>query len=229
MPPSCSYERFPSFVSGGCANDRDLRNDGREEQPFVASEIDALDDRLRRRFCVHGAAFVDGIDERIHSHFCQNARPFRRRLAMNIKQDTRRHVVGRDRVAGDHLPDCRRLGGRWAGRIGASQNAGETSRLRQMVHALHSPHVARGDRMEGRQVPRMTFGLEPFSDRSQRGSGQPSAEDEETVTIAPSGMRRAASEAEITFCLPMLTSDSQINRRLGAGSRRFESGDGDAQ
>ena len=34
-------------------------------------------------------------------------------------------------------------------------------------------------------------------------SGQPSADEDETVTIAPSGMRRAASAAEMTFGLAM--------------------------
>ena len=34
-------------------------------------------------------------------------------------------------------------------------------------------------------------------------SGHPSADEDETVTIAPSGMRRAASAAEITFGLAM--------------------------
>ena len=86
--------KISAFVGGGGANDRDLRNDGREEQPVVAGEVDALDDRRRGRFCVHGAAFVDGIDERIHADFGQHARPFRRRLAMNVKQNAGRHVVG---------------------------------------------------------------------------------------------------------------------------------------
>ena len=163
--------KISSFVSRRCANDRYLRSDGREEQPVIAGEGDALHDRLRRRSCVHGAAFVDRIDERIHSHFGQHAWPLRRRLAMDVKQDSGRHVVSRDRVAGDHLPDCRRLGRRRARRIGTGQNAGEASRLREVVDALDAPHVARRDRMKGRHVPRMTFGLEPFSDRSQHGVG----------------------------------------------------------
>ena len=165
--------KISSFVGRRCANDRYLRSDGREEQPVVAGEGDALYDRLRRRFCIHGAAFMDRIDERIHSHFGQNAWTLGRRLAMNVEQDSRRHVVGRDRVAGDHLPDCRRFGGRRARRIGTCQNPGETSRFREMVHALDAPHVARGDRMEGREVPRMTLRLEALSDRSQASLGAP--------------------------------------------------------
>ena len=39
----------------------------------------------------------------------------------------------------------------------------------------------------------------------------------------------AAAAAEITFCLAMFASDGQINCGLGAGSRRFERRDGDAQ
>ena len=161
--------KISSFVSRRCANDRYPRSDGREEEPVIAGEGDALYDRFRRRFGVHGAAFVDRIDERIHSYFGQYAWTLCRRLAMNVKQDSRRHVVGWDRVASDHLPDCRRLGRRRARRIGTSQNAGETSRLREMVDALDTPHVARRDRVKGRQVP--TFRLEPFSDRSQHVVG----------------------------------------------------------
>src|SRR5580693_5527884 len=52
-------------------------------------------------------------------------------------------------------------------------------------------------------------------------SGQPSAEEDETVTIAPSGMRRAASEAEITFCRDIFASYSQVDGGGRAGARRF--------
>src|SRR5579863_1901775 len=46
-------------------------------------------------------------------------------------------------------------------------------------------------------------------------SGQPSPEDDDTVTMAPSGMRRAASEAEITFCLDILP---HILRSIGVAT-----------
>src|SRR5271167_4418051 len=114
---------------------------------------------------------MDRINERIHSHFGQYAWTLCRGLAMNVKQDSGRHVVGWDSVVSDHLPDCGRLGRRRARRIGTSQNAGETASLREMVDALDAPHVARRYRVKGRQVPRMTFRLEPFSDRSQHVVG----------------------------------------------------------
>ena len=42
--------KISSFVSRCCANDRYLRSDGREEQPVVAGEGDALHDRLDAAF-----------------------------------------------------------------------------------------------------------------------------------------------------------------------------------
>ena len=106
--------KISPFVGRRGANDRDLRSDGREEQPFVAGEIDAFDDRLGRRLRVHRAAFVDGVNEGVHSDLGQHARPLRRGLAMDIKQNARGNVVGRDRVFGDHLPNRGRLGRRRA-------------------------------------------------------------------------------------------------------------------
>src|ERR1700687_691115 len=40
-----------------------------------------------------------------------------------------------------------------------------------MVDALDAPHVSRRDRVEGRDVARMSFGVEAFSDRRQNGVG----------------------------------------------------------
>src|ERR1700742_3583053 len=60
-------------------------------------------------------------------------------------------------------------------------------------------------------------------------SGHPSADEDETVTTAPSGMRRAASLAEMTFGLAIAASDRQIDSRLGAGARRGGCGESHAQ
>ena len=159
------------LVGRRCADDRDLRRDRREEQPFLAGEIDALDDRIGRRLCIHRAAFVDWIDERVHTDFGQHARPLGRGLAMDVEQDAGRHVVGRDRVAGDHLPDLRRLGRRRARRIGPGENAREAPGLGEVIDALDAPHVAGGDRMQGGDVARMPLGVEARADRRQRRIG----------------------------------------------------------
>src|ERR1700677_788196 len=60
-------------------------------------------------------------------------------------------------------------------------------------------------------------------------SGHPSADEDETVTTAPSGMRRAASLAEMTFGVAIAVSDCQIDGSLRARARRGSCGDRDAQ
>src|SRR5580658_2251022 len=56
---------------------------------------------------------------------------------------------------------------------------------------------------------------------SSIASGQPSADDDDTVTIAPSAMRPAASEALRIFGRPIAPSDRKIHRRLSPGPRGF--------
>src|SRR5580658_8712089 len=56
---------------------------------------------------------------------------------------------------------------------------------------------------------------------SSIASGQPSADDDETVTIAPSAMRRAASEALRTFGRAIPPSNREIHGRLPSGPRGF--------
>src|SRR5690349_21240682 len=60
-------------------------------------------------------------------------------------------------------------------------------------------------------------------------SGHPRAEDEETVTMAPSGMRRAASVAVRTLALAMRASNLQIDRDLTSRSGRLARRQRDAQ
>ena len=142
-----------------------------KEEPVVAGEADARDDRLGARLGVHRAALVGGIDERVHADLRQHARPLRRRLAMHVEQDAGRDVVGGDRVVADHLPDERRLGGGRAGGIGAGEHAGEAAGLGEMVDALDAPHVAGGDRVQRGEVARMALGVEPRADRREHRVG----------------------------------------------------------
>src|ERR1700722_14928494 len=60
-------------------------------------------------------------------------------------------------------------------------------------------------------------------------SGHPRADEEETVTMAPSGIRRAASAAEMTFCRAILISNAQVDGRRRTGANGFESRDRDTQ
>ena len=143
----------------------------RKEEPIIPGEVDALDDRIGRRLGVHRAALVDRIDERVHADLRQHARTLGCRLAMDVEHDARRHVVGRDRVARDHLPDLGRLGRGRARRIGARENAREASRLGEMIDALDAPHVPGGDRMQGGDVARMALGVETRADRRERRIG----------------------------------------------------------
>ena len=98
-----------ALVGRGGADDGDVGNDGRKEQPVVAGKIHAAHDRGGTRLCIHRASLMVGVDKRIHADFGQYARPLRRRLAMDVEQNARGYVVARDRVVADHFPDRRRL------------------------------------------------------------------------------------------------------------------------
>jgi hypothetical protein len=75
-----------------------------------------------------------------------------------------------------------------------------------MVDALDAPHVAGGDRMQRRQRFRMARGLEATADRGEDRIGAAEPEEEETVTIASSGIRAAASSAVRTRGKDMVVS-----------------------
>ena len=163
--------KVSALVGGRCADDGDLRRDGRKEEPLLSSETDALDDRIGRRLRVHRAALVDRIDKRVHADLRQHARPLRRGLAMDVEQDARGHVICRDRIAGDHLPDLRRLGRGRARRIGPGENTRKAPGLGKVIDSLDAPHVPGGDRMQGGDIARMPLGVEARPDRRQRRVG----------------------------------------------------------
>jgi len=163
--------KVSAFVGGCCANDGDLRRDTGKEEPFIASEIDALDDRIGRRLGVHRAALMHRIDERVHPDLRQHTRPLGCGFAMNVEHDPGRHVVGRDGVARDHLPDLRRLGRRWARGIGPGENTRKASGLGEVIDPLYAPHVPSGDRVQGGDIARMAVGVETRADRRERRIG----------------------------------------------------------
>ena len=157
-----------ALIGRGGADDRDVRNNGAEIEPFLAVELLHRDDRLAGRR-IHGAALVTGVGKCVETDFGQHAGSLGGRLAMHVEQDAGRHVIGGDRIVADHLPDPRRLGGGGAGRIGAAQGALQQARLRQMIDALDAIHVAGGYRVQRGDVARMTFGVEALADRGKHG------------------------------------------------------------
>ena len=99
-----------ALVGGRRADDRNVRHDRAEIEPFVAVELlDRHDGVASRR--VHGAALMPGIGESVEPNLGRHAGAFRGRLAVHIEQDAGGHVVGGDRIVADHLPDLGRLRG----------------------------------------------------------------------------------------------------------------------
>ena len=160
-----------ALVRGGRANDRDVGNDRRKEQPFVVGEGDAAHNRGGGRLGVHRAALAAGIDEGVEADLGQHARPPGRRVAMHVEQDAGGDVVGGNLVVGDHRPDFGRLAFRRAGGIGAGENPRQAAGLGEMVDAGDPPHVAGGDRMKGGQIARMAVVVEAPADRRQHRVG----------------------------------------------------------
>ncbi len=153
-----------ALVGRGGADDCHIGDDRREEQPFVAREFHHRRDGRGGGLGVHRAAFPARIDEGVHADLGQHARPFGGGLAMHVEQDAGGDVVGRDAVAGDHLPNFRRLGLRRPRWIGPGEHARQAPVLGQMVDALDAPHIASGDRVQRRQIARTAACIEASPD-----------------------------------------------------------------
>ncbi|ENN85758.1 hypothetical protein RHSP_03418 [Rhizobium freirei PRF 81] len=160
-----------ALVRRGRADDGDLRHDRREEQVVVTFKRHALDHRLSGGQLVHGAALALGIDKGLHADLGQNPRTLCSSLAMHVKHDARGNIIGGNLVIGDHLPDERRLGAGWTGRIGSAEDALQQSLLGDMVHTLDAAHVASGNRMKGGDVAGMAGRFETLADRLQHKVG----------------------------------------------------------
>ena len=102
-----------AFIGSGGADDRDMRHDIGEIEPVLTFKTDLFDDGLFARLIVHCRSLTLGINEGIKPHFGQHAGTLGGRLAMHVKQNARRNIIGRNLIIGDHLPDQRRLGARW--------------------------------------------------------------------------------------------------------------------
>ena len=139
--------QVPPLIRGRCADNRNIRDDGREKQPVLVLEIDFPDNRLFRRERIHRATAACRIGERIKAHFGDHAGPFRSRLPLHIEHDPRRHIIGGNVIARDHLPDLRRLPRGGAGGIGARNNLLDAARFGEMINAGNAVHVACGNRV----------------------------------------------------------------------------------
>ena len=157
------------LVGGGGADDRDVRRDGRKEQPVLAREPLVPHDGLGGRGRRHGAAFLLRVDEGVQPDLGQHPGPLRCRLAVHVEEDAGRDVVGGDGVLLDHPADRGRLCRRGAGGIGAAERAAEQSRPGEVVDALDGVHVAGGDGVKRGQVARTAGLVEARADRLEYG------------------------------------------------------------
>ena len=140
-------------------------------QPVLAGEFDALDERLRPRAGIHGAAILVGIDEGFHADLGEHAGALGGPLAQHVEDDAGGHVPGGKLLVEDHLPDEWRLGIAGAGGIGAADDLRQHARLGDVIDALGAKKVAGGDRMDGGEAARMSLAVEALAQRLQHGIG----------------------------------------------------------
>ncbi len=150
------------LIRSGRADDRDIRVDRTEVKPAFSVEFNFLYNRFRPCLQVHCTTVPVRVDEGVHAHLGQHARALRRALAEHVEHDAGRHVPGGQLLAHDHLPDQRRFGIGRPRRIGSADDPGQKPGTRDMVNALGAEHVARGNRMDGCQIPRKSCLVKAF-------------------------------------------------------------------
>ena len=160
--------KITAFIRRGGTDNRHLRHDIGEEQPVLALKIDMPDDRLRCRLFIHRRTLPLGVNKCIKPHLGQHAGTLRRRLAMHVEQNAGRNIIGRDFIIGDHLPDQRRLGPRWPGRIGTTNNLFQKPLLGDVIDALNTAHITRSNRVQRSDILRMAGFIEPLTNSFQR-------------------------------------------------------------
>ena len=152
------------LIGRGGADDGDIWHDVREVQPGVAPKLHTRNDRRFRGLVVHRTALAFRVDEGLHAHLGQNAGPIGGCLACHVKQDARGHVIGGHAVLDDHFPDLGHGLERGPRRIRTAQNARQKPVFGDVVNAQHTIHIACGNRVDGRQIARMAFGVKPCAD-----------------------------------------------------------------
>jgi len=159
-----------AFVGGGRPDNGDLGHDGLEIEPVLAVKIHVANNRRRRRV-IHGAALAVRINEGIQPHLGQNAGAFGRSFPVHVKEDARGHIVGGDRVVGDHLTDQWRGGGGRTRGVGAAQGALQQPLPGDVIDALDAPHIPRRNGVQRGEVLWMTGRLEMLADGGQHRVG----------------------------------------------------------
>ena len=97
------------FISRCCTNNGDLRYDIGKIEPFFIRKFNLAHNRLPLCCLVHGAALPVRIDKSVQSDFSYHSGSFGSSLTMHIKQNAGRHIIGRNFIRTDHLPDQRRF------------------------------------------------------------------------------------------------------------------------
>ena len=176
-----------AFVRGGGAQDRDPWRDGRVEQPLFAGEGDLLHEGLGLRSRVHRAALTVRVHEGVETDLGEHAGALRGGVAMHVEHDAARQIPRRDLVLADQAPDLRhRQRGRPAG-VGAGQHLLQHAGTGEVIDAADAVHVARGDRVQSREVARVAFGGEACAERLQHLVGTAQAAggaDRDDVAVA---------------------------------------------
>ena len=97
--------QIAAFVRRGGAQDADIRHDIGEMQPCLTTKFRALHNRRRSAARVHRTAFADRVNKGIKPNLGHHARLSRRHIAVHIKHDAGRHIIGGNTVFHDHPPD----------------------------------------------------------------------------------------------------------------------------
>ncbi len=169
--PFMLISQVAPFIRRRRPQDADIGHDVREMQPYLAAKLHPRDDGGRRTAGVHRAAFAHRVGEGLKTHLGQHPRTPRRHVAVHVEQDARRHVIGRDAVFRDHLPDLRHRQVRRPRRIRPRDHPRQKSVLGDMVDALHAIHVAGRDRVDCGQPAWMPLAVEPLADGAQDAVG----------------------------------------------------------
>ena len=148
---------------------------------------------------VHRAAFADRVGEGVEPDLGEDPGPARGHVAVHVEEDARGDVVGGDAVLDEHPPDLGHRQRRGPAGVGAGDDVASRPSLARWSTPL-IPYMSPA--AIGCSVVR-SRGCPSASNRAPMAastlSGQPSAEEEETVTTAPSGMRAAAASGETSF------------------------------
>ncbi len=151
------------LVRGRSAQEGDVDRHRLEEEPFLAGEIDDLDE-IRRRARALPRTLLAGIDERVESGLRQQTRSPGRHVAHELRQHALRQRVRFDLVRGGEARQPRRVDQR------ARDRSLDEALVRKMRRAERGAIADAHDAHRG-QSARLAFGQESPLHRGEQGLG----------------------------------------------------------